>query len=233
MEETILKCLAVDDEPYALKLISEDISGIPFLNLMGVCSSATEAKAFLEKNPVDLIFLDIQMPEITGLQFLKQNENLPMVILTTAYNQYAIEGFELEVIDYLMKPIPKERFKKAAQRAKEQFLLRNNKSEQKRYIFVHSEYKEIKIDIDSIDYVEGLKDYVKIFLHDQNKPVLTRLNLKAMETRLPDGFCRIHNSFLVPLSKITSFQKSQVYIGNQALPVGEKYAEGFLARYRK
>ena len=156
-----------------------------------------------------------------------------MVILTTAYNQYAIEGFELEVIDYLMKPIPTERFKKAAERTKEQFLLRNNKSEQKKYIFVHSEYKEIKIDIDSIDYVEGLKDYVKIFLHDQNKPVLTRLNLKAMETRLPDDFCRIHNSFLVPFSKITSFQKSQVYIGNQALPVGEKYAKDFLARYRK
>ncbi|MFM8849235.1 MAG: LytR/AlgR family response regulator transcription factor [Cytophagales bacterium] len=233
MEGIILKCLAVDDEPYALKLISEDISGIPFLNLMGVCPSAKEAKSFLERNPVDLIFLDIQMPEITGLQFLKQHENLPMVILTTAYNQYAIEGFELEVIDYLMKPIPRERFKKAAQRAKEQFLLRNKKGEQKRYIFVHSEYKEIKIDIDAIDYVEGLKDYVKIFLHDQNKPVLTRLNLKAMEARLPNGFCRIHNSFLVPLSKITSFQKSQVYIGNQALPVGDKYAEGFLERYRK
>lgn len=233
MEDVTLKCLAVDDEPYALKLISEDIQAVSFFALVGVCTSAKEAMAFLEKNPVDLIFLDIQMPEITGLQFLRQSENLPMVILTTAYHQYAIEGFELEVIDYLMKPIPAERFKKAALRAREHFELRNQKREQKKYLFVHSEYKEIKIDIESIDYIEGLKDYVKIFLHDQRNPVLTRLNLKAMQTRLPEDFCRIHNSFLVPLSKITSFQKSQIYIGNQALPIGEKYAESFRARYRK
>lgn len=234
MEEVKLRCLAIDDEPFALKLISEDVDKIPFLKLMGACSSAKEAKALLEANAIDLIFLDIQMPEITGIQFLKSLQAPPMAIFTTAYNQYAIEGFELEVIDYLMKPIPFERFLKAANRAKEQFSFRNKPSAEKTFLFVHSEYKEIKIATETIDYIEGLKDYIKIFLHGQSRPILTRMNLKAVEQRLPlEDFCRVHNSFIVPLAKVTSFQKSQLFVGTQAIPIGEKFAESFRKRYKR
>lgn len=234
MADTTLTCIAIDDEPFALKLIAEDIGKISFLRLANVFSSARLAKLFLEQTQVDLIFLDIQMPELTGLQFLKSLAHPPMTILTTAYNQYAIEGFELEVIDYLMKPIPFDRLLKAANRAHEQYLLRKNAIPEKSFLFVYSEYKEIKIDTQSIEYIEGLKDYVKIFLRNQPRPILTRLNLKAIEKKLPENqFCRIHQSFIVSLEKITSFQKSHVFIGHHSLPIGEKYAEAFLKTYKK
>ena len=234
MADPALTCIAIDDEPFALKLIAEDIGKISFLRLANVFSSASLAKPFLEQNQVDLIFLDIQMPELTGLQFLKSLAHPPMTILTTAYNQYAIEGFELEVIDYLMKPIPFDRLLKAANRAHEQYLLRKNVIPEKAYLFVYSEYKEIKIDTQSIEYIEGLKDYVKIFLNNQTRPILTRLNLKAIEKKLPENqFCRIHQSFIVSLEKITSFQKSHVFIGHRSLPIGEKYVEVFLKTYKK
>ncbi len=229
-----IKCLAIDDEPFALQLISDDISKIPFLQLAGTCSSASQALAFLEKNEVDLLFLDIQMPEVTGIQFLRSLAHPPMAIFTTAYHQYALEGFELEVIDYLMKPIPFERLQKAANRAKEQFLFRSKSNAEKKFLFVHSEYKEIKIDTTDIDYIEGYKDYIKIFLSGQARPILTRMNLKAVEQRLPStDFCRIHNSFIVPLAKITSFQKAQLFIGTHPLPIGEKFAESFLKKYKQ
>lgn len=229
-----LKCLAIDDEPFALKLISEDIGKIPFLQLLRACNSAQEASSFLDSNPVDLIFLDIQMPGINGIQFLKSLSKPPMAIFTTAYDHYAIEGFELEVIDYLMKPIPFERFLKAANRAKEHFILRNRPNEEKKFLFVHSEYRELKIDTADIEYIEGLKDYIKIFLSSQQHPILTRMNLKAAELRLPtETFCRVHNSFIVPLSKITSFQKSQLFIGKKVIPIGDKFAVPFLKKYKK
>ena len=231
-ENIILKCIAVDDEPFAIKLIEDDISKISFLKLLKTFSSPTEALAFLRKEPVDLIFLDVQMPVLRGTDFIRQLEQHPMVIFTTAFEQYAVEGFELEVIDYLVKPILFDRFQKAASKAREQFILRAGKSE-RGFFFVHAEYKEIKIFFDSILWVEGLKDYVKIFLQNQPRPILTRLNLKAIESKLPaDYFCRVHNSFIVPFSKITSIQKSQLYLGSQAIPIGEKFAEDFRKRYK-
>lgn len=229
-----LKCLAVDDEPFALQLISDDLGKIPFLQVVGTCSSAAQATSFLEKNPVDLLFLDIQMPEVTGIQFLRSMAQPPMTIFTTAYHQYALEGFELEVIDYLMKPIPFERLQKAANRAKEQFQFRSKSNAEKKFLYVHSEYKEIKIDTADIEYIEGYKDYIKIFLSGQARPILTRMNLKAVEQRLSSNdFCRIHNSFIVPLAKITSFQKAQLFIGTHPLPIGEKFAESFLKKYKQ
>jgi DNA-binding LytR/AlgR family response regulator len=235
--EIKLRCLAVDDEPFALKLIADDIARVPFLELCCTYSSPLEALEYVKKEKVDLLFLDIQMPLLKGTQFLRSLEHVPLVIFTTAYEEYALEGFELDVVDYLMKPIPFDRFLKAVNKAYQQFLLHKGKgtakqSPQEQFFFVHAEYKEIKIFFDDVLYVEGLKDYVKIFIQGQSRPILTRLNLKAMEAKLPaQQFCRIHNSFIISLSKIESSQKSQVFIKQQAIPVGDKYAADFRKKY--
>ncbi len=233
-----LRCLAVDDEPYALQLIADDISKVPFLELVSTCSSPMEALEFLQKESVDLLFLDIQMPGLTGIQFLRSLEAPPLVILTTAFEQYALEGFELSVTDYLMKPIPFERFLKAVNKAYQQFTLRKGSAGETSlkgegaFFFVHSEYREIKVFFNDILYVEGLKDYVKIFTATQSPPILTRLNLKAIESKLPDRlFCRIHNSFIVALARIESSQKTQVFIQKKAIPIGEKYSADFRHKY--
>lgn len=231
-----LRCLAVDDEPFALKLIEDDISKIEFLDLVATCSSTVEAHEHLKTNSIDLIFLDIQMPSTTGVEFLRSLERPPMIIFTTAYEQYALEGFELNVVDYLMKPIPFDRFTKAVDKVLELFTLRSSdrSSGERPSFFVRAEYKEIKVFLDDVMYVEGLKDYVKIFLQSQPRPILTRLNLKAMEAKLPmQQFCRIHNSFIVALSKIESFQKSQVFLGQKAIPIGDKHATDFLKKYKE
>lgn len=230
-----MRCLAVDDEPFALKLMADEIAKVPFLNLVAACSSPVQAFEKLQIGKIDLLFLDIQMPVVTGTQFLRTLANPPLVIFTTAYEQYALEGFELNVIDYLMKPIPFDRFQKAVNKAYEHFRLRQGAppSGEKASFFIRAEYKEVKIYMDDILYVEGLKDYVKIFLQSQPRPILTRLNLKAMEAKLPSQqFCRIHNSFIVALSKIEASQKSQVFIAQKPIPIGEKYADEFIKRYK-
>lgn len=226
----LLRCLAVDDEPFALQLISDDLRRLPDLELVGAVSSAQEAAVVLNSKEVDLIFLDIQMPGITGMQFLRSLKKPPLVILTTAYEQFAVESYELNVVDYLVKPIPFERFEKAVQKARER--LRVPQVTESSFFFVRSEYKEIKIYFTDILYIEGLKDYVKIFLGSQPRPVLTRMNLKAIEQKLPiDQFCRIHNSFIVPLARITAVQRSQVFLGATPIPVGDKFSAEFRRKY--
>ena len=228
-----LKCVAVDDEPYALKLMEEEIKKIPFLEFVAACPSAEKAIPYLQSG-IDLLFLDIQMPNLTGTQFLRTLENPPMVIITTAYQQFALEGFELNVVDYLVKPIVFDRFVMAVNKARELFLLRQEKSSQDDpFFFVRANYKEVKIFCSDVLYIEGLKDYVKIFLASQTRALLTRQNLKGMESILPLGiFFRIHNSFIVNVNKISSFQKAQVFIGKTPIPVGEKFASKFEEHYR-
>lgn len=227
-----LKCLAVDDEPYALKLMEEEIRKVPFLKFVAPCSSANQAIPYLLKG-IDLLFIDIQMPNVTGIQFLRTLETPPMVIITTAYEQFALEGFELNVVDYLLKPVAFDRFMKAVNKAREFYLLRQNKSTEDPFFFVRANYKEVKIFSSDVLYIEGLKDYVKIFLTSQSRAILTRQNLKGMESILPPGiFFRIHNSFIVNMSKITSFQKAQVFIGKVAVPIGDKFASKFEELYR-
>ncbi|SRR5258706_2781535 len=227
-----IKCLVVDDEPYALRLMQDEIRKMPFLECVAACSSAKTALPFIE-NGVDLLFLDIQMPNVTGIQFLRTLKNPPMVIVTTAYEKYALDGFELDVVDYLMKPILFDRFVKAVNKARELFMLRITKPSSAGESFVvNANYKKIKIFCDDVLYIEGLKDYVKIFLASSPRAILTRLNLKGMESILPtDTFFRIHNSFIVNLGKITSFQKNQIFIDKKSLPVGEKFAFAFEKRY--
>lgn len=230
-----MNCLAVDDEPFALKLLADEIQKVPFLKLIKTCTSPLEALEYLKHNSIDLLFLDIQMPILKGTEFLRILEYPPLVIMTTAFEQYALEGFELNVIDYLVKPIPFERFLKAVNRARDQFLLKEgqSKSSEESFFFVYSEYKELKIFHHQILYIEGLKDYVKIFLTTQDRPILTRMNLKGIEGKLPfNRFCRIHNSYIVSLSKITSTLKSQVFIKETSIPIGDKFADTFSQKYK-
>jgi DNA-binding LytR/AlgR family response regulator len=253
---TKLRCIAIDDEPFALDILADDISKVPLLELVGQFSSPLDAWQVLQQEgeSVDLIFLDIQMPTLTGVQFLRTLRNPPMVILTTAYEQYALEGYELAVVDYLLKPVPFERFMKAVNKAYDLFTLRRQANPgvpvedelpdtevtpvpDRNYFFIFSEYREIKIFYDEVLYVEGLKDYVKIFTTQpspsgRSKPFLSRLTLKAMEAKLPeDGFCRVHKSFIVALSKISSFQRTRLYVGKQEIPVGSSYADEFERKY--
>ena len=239
---TTLRCLAIDDEPFALEILADDISKVPFLELVGQFASTAEASAVLGRESIDLLFLDIQMPTQTGIQFLRTLRQPPMVIFTTAYEQYALAGYELAVVDYLLKPIPFERFLTAANKAYELFQLRQAATDraaagnpvplERGYLFIFSEYREIKIFHDEIRYVEGLKDYVKIFTTQQPRPFLSRLTLKAVEARLPDdAFCRVHKSFIVPLARISSFQRTKLFVGQQEIPVGNRYVDAFARKY--
>lgn len=230
--EIKMKCVVVDDEPFALKLMEEEIKKVSFLDLKAMCSSTDEAKARIATG-VDLLFLDIQMPKITGLQFLRTLQNPPLVIITTAFQEHAFEGFELDVVDYLLKPILFERFLKAVNKARQIFESRSLSKPDNSFFFIHSNYKEIKIFSNDVLYIEGLKDYVKIFLASQTKAILTRQNLKSMEGILPkETFIRLHNSFIVNVKKITGFQKSQVFIEKTVIPIGDKFASAFEEFYK-
>jgi len=232
----IINCIIIEDEKPAMDLMVDNVKKIPFLHLIGCCKNTFEANEFLTKEKIDLIFSDIEMPTVTGLQFLKTLRNPPMVILTTAYEQYAIDGYELEVIDYLMKPFSFDRFLKAVNRAQQQYVFRNDLTgefEEDGFLFIFSEYKEIKIVYKDIHYIEGLKDYVKIFLEGSNRPILTRHNLKAMEAKLPASrFFRVHNSYIVPLKKITSIQKTKLYMGDKVIPIGAAFSADFITVYK-
>lgn len=244
-----LRCIAIDDEPFALEILADDIAKVPFLELVGTFSSPLDAVSTLQNEAVDLLFLDIQMPTLTGMQFLRTLDRPPMVILTTAFEQYALEGYELSVVDYLLKPIPFDRFLKAVNKAVSLYQLRHAAvpgspeaptepaepptAPATDHFFIFTEYREVKIYFSEVLYVEGLKDYVKIFTTQQSLPFLSRLSLKAVESRLPArDFCRVHRSFIVALNKITSFQRTRLFIGKQEIPVGSNYYDEFSLRYR-
>lgn len=233
-----IRCIAIDDEPFALQIIADDIQRIPFLELIKLFSNALEAEEFLKENTIDLMFLDIQMPTLTGTQFLRRLTSSPMVVFTTAYDQYALEGYDLSIVDYLLKPVPFERFLKAVNKAFELHILKvkdelSVKHEERLFFFIHSEYKQIKLFYDDILYIEGLKDYVKIFIKDSTKPILTRMNLKTIENKLANSqFCRVHQSFIVSLDKIISFQKTKLLVDRQEIPVGRRFLEDFQLKYQ-
>ncbi len=237
-----LRCIAIDDEPFALNILADDLKRIPYLELVKTSTNPLEVLESLKKETIDLLFLDIQMPSLTGIQLMKSMSNPPMIILTTAFEQYAVQSYELNVVDYLLKPIAFDRLLKATNKANELLNLRSKAQkipvetlQEPNYCFVYSEYKEIKLFFEDILYVEGLKDYVKIYSSKtpSNKPILTRLNLKAMEVKLAGKqFCRIHNSFIVNLDKITSFQKTNVHLGTKEIPIGNRFIEAFEEKYR-
>ncbi|MBL7858503.1 MAG: response regulator transcription factor [Cyclobacteriaceae bacterium] len=226
-----MTCLAIDDEPLALDLLADNISKIPFLKLVGKCSGAIQANQFLHAQSVDLVFLDIQMPGLTGIQFLQGlSQKPPLVIMVTAYEKYAIDGYNLDVVDYLLKPVSFERLLKAINKAHDKFkssaarALSPTAAEE--FIFVNSEYSLVRIDFHDIAYIEGLKDYVKIFLLSAARPIITRMSMKSLEEKLPsDQFVRVHKSYIVSLSKIVSIRKGRISILKAQVPISEHYKE--------
>lgn len=224
-----MTCLIVDDEPLARNLLSEYVRKIPYLKLQGTCSNPLEALELLRNHPVDLLFLDIQMPEITGITLLKTLHKKPLVILTTAYSEYALESYELDVVDYLLKPITFERFLRAVDKASQRISATPEKkiSEQSQsFIFVKDGTKLVKVRLDDILYIEGLKDYVTI--HTRQQKIVTLQRLKALEDQLPaDQFIRIHHSFIISVGAIDAVHKSEVQIGKVTIPVSDSYRKAF------
>ncbi|MCO4292587.1 LytTR family DNA-binding domain-containing protein [Solitalea sp. MAHUQ-68] len=224
-----MNCIAVDDEPLALELLVDNISKIPFLNLVATCPNPFEAIEVLKEKPVDLIFLDIQMPGISGVQFLEATRPNQMVIFITAYEKYALDGYNLDVVDYLLKPVAFDRFMKAATKAYDLFSLKNKSTQTETapdYIFINSEYNLIKVNLFDILYVEGLKDYVKIYIEGQSRPILSRMNIKAIEEKLPStGFLRVHKSFIIATGKITSIRKNRIKIGEVEVPLSDNFKD--------
>ena len=227
-----MKCIAVDDEPLALALLQDNIRQVPTLELVASCNTAMEALAVLNRQEVDLIFLDIQMPGLTGLQLLQSLSIRPMVILITAYEKYALEGFNLDVIDYLVKPVPFERFLKACNKAIDYYRLKNNVPGESHtwpeYFFVNAEYGLVKIVFSEIRMIEGLKDYLKIHLGD-TKPLVIRMSLKSIEEKLPPGkFFRIHKSYIIALSHVTAIRRNSVFLGDLELPLSDLYKDDLM-----
>ncbi len=231
----MLKCIAIDDEELALELLEDNISKVPFLQLVAKCQDAFEAIKVLEKQSVDLIFLDIQMPGLTGLQFIQSLAVKPMIVLITAYEKFALQGFNLDVLDYLVKPVSFDRFMKACNKAKELHDLKIAKPKEgvnntQGYFFVNVDYKLLKIVTADVVWIEGLKDYVKIHLKSSARPIVTRISMKGIEEELPQGeFIRIHKSYIVSVSHITAVMKNSVFIGELELPVGENYRDEIAA----
>lgn len=232
----MLNCLAIDDERFSLDLLADNISKVSWLNLIAKCRNAVEAIAVMEEQKIDLIFLDIQMPGLTGLQFAQTMTNRPLIIFITAYEKYALEGFNLDVVDYLLKPVSLERFIKACNKAKELHQLRNQNlsnavaSTIPDHVFVPVEYSQVKINLTDIRYIEGLKDYIRIHLASTAKPVITRMSLKSIEEKLPvQKFVRIHKSYIVAVAYITTIRKSSVNLQALELPVSEMYKQNIVA----
>lgn len=226
----MIHCIAVDDEPLALELLEDNISKLPFLKLVGSFDNAIDAMKAVQEQKIDLVFLDIQMPGLTGLQFIQSLTMKPMIILITAYEKYALEGFNLEVTDYLVKPVSLERFIKACNRAKELFDLKNTSTTSAKpspdYFFVNVEYSLVKVTVDDIVYIEGLKDYIKIHLHSSTKAIITRMPMKTIEEQLPaEKFLRIHKSYIVSVAFISAVKKTSVFIGSIELPVSDNYRD--------
>ena len=226
-----MNCIAIDDEPLALELLKDNISKVPFLKLVSACNNAFEAMEALQKETVDLVFIDIQMPGLTGLQFIESLESKPLVIFITAYKQYAVESYNLDVVDYLVKPVPLERFVKACNRAKELFELTSAKGHKPQipesdHFFVNVDYSQLKVKFDDIVWMKGYGDYIKFHLKNAEHPLVVRTSFKELEGELPrNKFIRIHKSYAVAIEAITAIRKNSIYLGDKELSVGETYRD--------
>nr|WP_321357671.1 LytTR family DNA-binding domain-containing protein [uncultured Draconibacterium sp.] len=230
----MIRTIAIDDEPLALQLVTSYVEKTPILELKGAFDNPIDAMEFLDQNEVDLIFLDIEMPDLNGLEFTRILTNKPKIIFTTAYEKYALQGFKLDAIDYLLKPFSYEEFYKAAEKAKKQigYERADKKGDEvdsnNEFLFLKSEYKIRRINFNDIIYIEGLKDYVKVFLKDEPKPIMSLSSLKALEAKLPEAkFMRVHRSFIVNLEKIDTIERSRIVFGKVYIPVSEQYKEAF------
>jgi two-component system, LytTR family, response regulator len=226
-----INCLIVDDEPASLEVLEHFIGKVFFLHLIRKCQHAIEAMQILEENKIDLLFLDINMPDVDGLQLLKSIKSRPLVIFTTGYKEYALNGYEYDIVDFLLKPFDFERFLRAVNKANNLIsksvrlpVVAHQKPQQ--FIFVKADYKLVKINVDDILFVEGLKDYIKIFT--KQKLILTLMSMTAIEEKLPaDEFFRLHRSYIISLSKIDSVSRHRVIIGEKFIPISVPYRDKF------
>ena len=228
----MINCIAIDDEPLALTILEEFCSKVPFLQLQKTFTDTSEAAKYLRKFPVDLLFLDIQMPDMLGTEFYKMHAPDKMVIFTTAYSQYAVEGFDLNAVDYLLKPIEPTRFLQAVNKCNDYHnYLHQSENKSHQFLYVRSEYSLVKIAFSDILYIETLDDYLKIHLLGK-KPLLTKMNLKNIMSKLnPQEFVRPHRSYIVPIAKIESVRGKTISLGDIEIPIGIKYEEEFFKSY--
>lgn len=236
-----MKCIIIDDEPLAIDVLMDYCQKLDFVELEGTFTNPLEAISVIKEKKIDLIFCDIEMPQINGIDFITSLDNTPMFIFTTAYSQYAVEGFNLNAIDYLVKPIPYNRFIKAISRAKEIMAYKKNTVNDNvfpshgeaatatpKYIFVKAEYESVKINLDEIEYIQGLKDYLKIHVTGTNKAILTLMSFKEILDKLPNHqFLRVHKSFVVNISCIRTVQRNRIVINDVRIPIGESYKSSF------
>jgi len=230
----MIRVLAIDDEPLALQQLAAYIKKIPFLELVAECQSAIEAKEILNNENIDAIFCDINMPDLNGMDFVKSLSTPPLIVFTTAYSEYAVEGFKLDAVDYLLKPFGLDDFKRAANRLQERLEVRQQEppttivSSEDDSIFVKTDYRVVKIAISDIRYIEGMSEYLKIHLESQPKPIVTLLSMKKMEEFLPSHFMRIHRSYIINLKKIQEVNKNRVIMDSETyLPIGDNYKDAF------
>lgn len=226
-----LNCLIVDDEPLALDLLESYVKRTPFLNLIGRCGSALEVLQRIREESVDLIFLDIQMPELSGLELSRILGGQIRIIFTTAFEQYALEGFRVDALDYLLKPVSYPEFLKSADKALKWFEMKGNAQAPQGgedSIFVKSDYKLLKVELRKICYIEGLKDYVKIYLEDASQPIVSLISMKSLEELLPSSsFIRVHRSYIVNLDKIRVIERNRIVFGKNYIPVSDSYKDKF------
>jgi DNA-binding LytR/AlgR family response regulator len=227
----MIRCLAIDDEPLALQQIAAYINKVPFLELAAQCQSALEARQFLSDDRVDAIFCDINMPDLNGMDFVKSPTAPPLVVFTTAYSEYAIEGFKVNAVDYLLKPFGMQEFMRAANRLQERLSIpASAPAETDDTLFLKTDYRIVKVNIPDIRYVEAMSEYLKVWIEGEAKPIITLLSMKKMEERLPDNFMRIHRSYIINLDKIQEVNKNRVIMdADTYLPIGDLYKEAFQA----
>jgi DNA-binding LytR/AlgR family response regulator len=227
-----IRTIAIDDEPPALQAVRDYILKTPFLELAGAFDNPLDALEYLAENPADLILLDIHMPDLTGLEFARALQDRPYVIFTTAYEKYALEGFKLNVVDYLLKPFNYEEFITAVQKARKLIEMEHSSFRETEvrtgFLFLKSDYKIRRINFSDILYIEGMKDYVKVFLRHEDKAVLSLNTLKLLENKLPeDQFMRVHRSYIVNLEQINIIERNRIVFGKTYIPVGEQYKDRF------
>ncbi len=224
----MIRCIAVDDEPLALQLMEDYISKVSYLQLVATCNDAFEAGKVLQEQEVDLVFIDIQMPGLTGVQFIKSLSRQPMFILVTAYEKFALESYDLNVVDYLLKPVELSRFILACNKARDLFQFRQQSpGASGDYFFLNVNYSLVKIMFADIIWIEGLRDYIKLHVKLPGKPLVARVSMKALEDELPPAkFIRIHKSYIVAADHISAVRKNSIFIGDMELPVGEIYRKG-------
>jgi len=229
----MIRCMAIDDEPLALQQITAYIGKVPFLELAAQCQSALEAHQFLQDDTVDVIFCDINMPDLNGMDFIKTLTAPPLVVFTTAYAEYAVEGFKVNAIDYLLKPFGLQDFMRAANRIRDRLTPATSTppstvNMEDDTIFLKTEYRIVKVSISDIRYIEAMSEYLKVYLESESKPIITLLSMKKMEERLPDYFMRIHRSYIINLTKIQEVNKNRVIMdADTYLPIGDMYKDAF------